>query len=62
MGYAVDTKVDAQIESFRSLHARIDLDRSGAGTHFDTLPSPQARTTPKWARIIHPLMLSADSM
>lgn len=62
MGYTVDTKVHAQIESFRSLQARIDLDRTDAGAHLDTVPSPQARTTPKWARIIHPLMLSADSM
>ena len=62
MGYIVDTKVDAQIESFRSLKARIDLDRPGAGTQVGTfrpLPSP---STPKWAEFIHPLMLSADSM
>lgn len=62
MGYSVDTEVDAQIEFFRSLQARIDLDRTGAGTQLETLPSPQARTAPKWARIIHPIMLSADSM
>ena len=62
MGYIVDTKVDAQIESFRSLKARIDRDRPGAGTQVGTvrpLPSP---STPKWAEFIHPLMLSADSM
>jgi hypothetical protein len=62
MGYIVDMKVDAQIESSRSLQARIDLNRTGAGTHLDTLSSPQARTTPKWVEFIHPIMLSADSM
>ena len=62
MGYIADSKVDAQIQSSRSLQARIDLDRTGAGKHLDTLSSPQARSTPKWARIIHPVMLSADSM
>jgi hypothetical protein len=62
MGYLVDPKVDAQIQSSRSLRARIDLDRIGAGRHLDTLHSAQARTAPKWARIIHPVMLRADSM
>jgi hypothetical protein len=62
IGYIVDTKVDAQIESFRSLKSRVDLDRPGIGTKVETfhpLPSPGK---PKWADIIHPLMLSADSM
>jgi Sensors of blue-light using FAD len=62
IGYIADMKVDAQIESFRSLKSRIDLHRPGAGTPvetFDPLPSP---STSKWGEIIHPLMLSADSM
>jgi len=62
MGYIVDAKVDAQIESSRLLQARIDLDGTRAGTHLATLPSPRVRTTPKWARIIRSVMLSADSM
>jgi len=62
MGYIVDAEVDAQIESFRSLKARIDLDRPGAAAQVGTvrrLPSP---STPKWAEFVHPLMLNADSM
>ena len=59
MGYMVDSGVDAQIESLRSLRARVDRVRAGASKK--SLPSPM-RSTPRWARTIHPIMLSADSM
>jgi hypothetical protein len=62
IGYIVDARVDAQIESFRSLKARIDLDRPGADTQVGTFRPPPSPNTPKWAEFIHPLMLSADSM
>lgn len=62
MGYLADAKVDASIESFRSLQARIDLDRTGAGAQVETLRPPQSWSTPKWAQLFHPIMSSADSM
>jgi hypothetical protein len=62
MGYIVDMKVDAQIESFRSLKARIDLDHPAAGTRVETFHPLPLPSTSKWAEFIHPLMLSADSM
>ncbi len=62
MAYIVDPEVDAQIDSFRALHARVDIDRARAGTQAETLCSPQARSTPRWERTIHPIMLRADSM
>jgi hypothetical protein len=62
MGYLASTEVDAQIESFHALQTQIDLDRAGAGAQVETLPLPEARSTPKWGRIVRPIMLSADSM
>jgi hypothetical protein len=62
MGYMVDAKVDALIESFRTPLARIDLDRIGAGAQIDTFRPPESWNTPKWAQICRPIMLSADSM
>lgn len=61
MGYMIDSAVDAQIESLRSLRARVDMDRVRAGASEKSLPSPM-RSTPRWARTIHPIMLRADSM
>lgn len=62
MAYLVDPDVDAQIESFRSLQARVDMDRTRAGAQAETRCSPQSRITPRWARMIRPIMLRADSM
>jgi hypothetical protein len=63
MGYLIDSGVDAQIESLRSLQARVDMDRARAGAPAKSLRSPQrVRSTPTWARTIHPIMLRADSM
>jgi len=62
MGYIVSAEADAQIESFHALQARINLDRTSSGVQAETPPSPQARSTPKWMQIVHPIMLSADSM
>jgi hypothetical protein len=62
MGYTVDSEVDAQIESLRSLQAGADVDRFRMSTRSQTLCSPQTWSTPRWARIIQPIMLRADSM
>jgi hypothetical protein len=62
MAYMVDSKVDAQIESLRSLRGRFDMDGARAGTQADPVRSLQARSTPMWAQIIHPILLRADSM
>ena len=62
MAYTVDCEVDAQIESLRSMQAAVDMDRLRMSTRSETLCSPQTWSTPKWARIIHPIMLRADSM
>lgn len=62
MGYLVDAKVDASIESFRSLQERMDRERTGAGAPVETLRPPQSWSTPRWAQLFHPIMLSADSM
>ena len=62
IGYLVDPRVDARIESFHSLQARIDGDRAGGGAQVDTLRAPQSWSTPKWTQIVRPIMLSADSM
>ena len=62
MAYLVDSKVDAQIESLRSLQARVDVDHARAGARPETVRSLQAWSTPMWAQIIQPIMLRADSM
>ena len=62
MAYMVDFKVDAQIESLRSLRGRFDMGGARAGTQTDTFRSLQTRSTPMWAEIIQPIMLRADSM
>ena len=62
MAYLVDSKVDAQIESLRSLQARVDVDHACADARAETVRSVQAWSTPMWAQIIQPIMLRADSM
>jgi FAD-dependent sensor of blue light len=56
MAFEVDSKVDAQIESLRSLQS------AGARARSGTRRPPQTGCTPMWARIIQPIMAHADSM
>lgn len=56
MAYEVDSEVDAQIESLRSLQSARTNARAG------TRRPLQTRGTPLWARIIQPIMAHADSM
>ena len=51
MGFTDDAKVDAQIDSLRSLQTRVDDDRAAI-----------ARDRSGWGRIIHPILCHADSM
>ena len=56
MAFDVDSEVDAQIESLRSLQSAGTRARSG------TRRPPQTGGAPMWARIIQPIMAHADSM
>jgi hypothetical protein len=62
MAYTDHSDVGVQIESLRSVQARIDMDHADAGAQMETLRSPLARSTPMWTRIIPSIMLRADSM
>ena len=62
MAYMVDSKVDEQIESLRSLQARCEVHGARAAARAETVRSLQPRNTPMWAQIIQPIMLRADSM
>lgn len=60
--YMADSKVDAQIESLRSLQVRVDMDRPHAGTPAKSALSPRTPSTSMWTQILHPIMLHADRM
>ena len=62
MAYSSDPDLDAQIEALRLLQTRIAVKRADVGLGLWTRNSPEIQGVPAWARVIHPIMLRADSM
>jgi hypothetical protein len=62
MAYTHDPDVGVQIESLRLLQMRVCMNQPDVGVDLQTRSSLQVQGVPAWARVIHPIMLRADSM